>query len=345
MAMNTTEKSRSSTAVSGAGEELADVLELAHPGHRVADAPRLEVGEGQLHQVPEEPRAELDVDAARGVREHVGAHAREHRLEERHGEEADADHRQGAVALVHQHLVHHHLEEERCGEREELDEERGDQHLAEQPAVLHDRRDEPGEVEAGELGGRRGAGGDQHDGALPLRGEVRNATNLRTRIVGIYHKELLRPRAGVRADPGEDQPFTITQVREDGKREMLEAIGPGARGTCLQTKAARGEHEGAGVDLAVLQRVAVRDLIRVGGEAVSLCKHRERGDAGRRVPGGVLTPARLVACDLGRPALVSVGPQHASPPQPRDPLSTADERPSRLLFATRGLIRTRTMHG
>ena len=49
---------------------------------------------------------------------------------------------------MHQHLVDHHLEEQRRDEREELQEERGDQHLAEQPAILVDRAQEPGDVES-----------------------------------------------------------------------------------------------------------------------------------------------------------------------------------------------------
>ena len=56
-----------------AGEELSDVLELAHPRHRVADTPRLEVGQRQAQQVAKQPRAQLHVDAARGVAEDVGA--------------------------------------------------------------------------------------------------------------------------------------------------------------------------------------------------------------------------------------------------------------------------------
>ena len=64
-----------------AGEEAADVLQLAHARHRVADAARLEVGQRQLQQVAEQPRAELDVDAAGGVAEDVGAQAVEHALE------------------------------------------------------------------------------------------------------------------------------------------------------------------------------------------------------------------------------------------------------------------------
>ena len=49
---------------------------------------------------------------------------------------------------MHEHLVDDDLEEQRRDERKELKEERGDQHLAEQMAVLVDRPQEPRNVEA-----------------------------------------------------------------------------------------------------------------------------------------------------------------------------------------------------
>jgi len=67
--------------VSGvAGEEAADVLEFAHAGDRIADAPGLEVSKRELHEVAEEPCAELDVDAVGGVTEDMAAQAVQDRL-------------------------------------------------------------------------------------------------------------------------------------------------------------------------------------------------------------------------------------------------------------------------
>ncbi len=48
---------------------------------------------------------------------------------------------------MHQHLVDHDLEEQRRDQREELQEERGDQHFAQQTAVFVDRAQKPGDVE------------------------------------------------------------------------------------------------------------------------------------------------------------------------------------------------------
>ena len=55
------------------GQEIADVLKLAHAGDRIADAPRLEIGDRQRQQMAEQPRPELDVDAVGRVGEQIGA--------------------------------------------------------------------------------------------------------------------------------------------------------------------------------------------------------------------------------------------------------------------------------
>ncbi len=75
-----------------AGEKVADVFQFAHPRHRIADAPRLEVGHRQRHQMVEQARAELDVDAVGGVREQVGPQNPQNSLEERDRHQADDQH-------------------------------------------------------------------------------------------------------------------------------------------------------------------------------------------------------------------------------------------------------------
>ena len=49
---------------------------------------------------------------------------------------------------MNEHLVDYHLEEQRRDEGKELKEERDDQHLAEEMAVLVDRPQKPCDVEA-----------------------------------------------------------------------------------------------------------------------------------------------------------------------------------------------------
>jgi len=53
-------------------KKLRMFLQFAHPRHRIADAPRLEVGHRQSQQVVEQARAEFHVDAVGGVREQIG---------------------------------------------------------------------------------------------------------------------------------------------------------------------------------------------------------------------------------------------------------------------------------
>ena len=64
-----------------AGEEAADVLQLAHAGHRIAGAPYLEVADGKRHEMAEQASAELDVDAVGSVGKYVGPESAECRLE------------------------------------------------------------------------------------------------------------------------------------------------------------------------------------------------------------------------------------------------------------------------
>ncbi len=102
--------------------------------------------------MPEQPRAELDVDAVGRVREQVGAQNTHDRLEYADGDETEDEHVEGAHAAMHEHLVDHHLEEQRGDQREELQEEGGDQHLGEKPPVFVNCTEKPRDIEtSGEI--------------------------------------------------------------------------------------------------------------------------------------------------------------------------------------------------
>ena len=120
-----------------AGEKAADVLELAHACHRVAHPTRLKVRQWQLHQMAKQPRAQFHIDAAGGVAEHIGAQRAECAFEHHHDQQPDHQHVERGQAPVHQHLVHHHLEKQRADQREQLQEQADQQHLAQQPPVFH----------------------------------------------------------------------------------------------------------------------------------------------------------------------------------------------------------------
>ncbi len=96
----------------------------------------------------EKARAERHVDPVRGVAEQVVAQAAQDHLEDHQAEQADGQHVQGRHAAVNQDLVHHDLEEQRCRQREQLQEEGGQKHFAEQAAVALHGGKEPGEPEA-----------------------------------------------------------------------------------------------------------------------------------------------------------------------------------------------------
>src|SRR5262249_45057095 len=131
-----------------AGEKIADVLQFAHPRYGIADAPRLKVGHRQSQQVVEQAGTEFDVDAVGGVREQIGPQDAQNGLENRDRQQTDDQDVEGAQAAVHQHLVDDHLEEQRRDEREQLQEERRDQHLAQEIAIFVDRAQKPGDVES-----------------------------------------------------------------------------------------------------------------------------------------------------------------------------------------------------
>ena len=108
---------------------------------------RLEIGDRQRQQMPEQPGSQFDVDPIGRVGKQIGAQDPQDRLEQGDRDQADHQHVERAHAAMHEHLVDHDLEEQRRDQRKELEEERGDQHFAQQAAVLMDRAQKPGDVE------------------------------------------------------------------------------------------------------------------------------------------------------------------------------------------------------
>ena len=92
---------------------------------------------------------------------------------------ADDQHVERAHAAMHEHLVDHDLKEQRRDERKYLQEERGDEHLAEQMSILVDRADKPSDVEAaGEVRQCRAAR-HQDEAAVPDRFKLQPGSSLR----------------------------------------------------------------------------------------------------------------------------------------------------------------------
>ena len=68
-----------------------------------------------------------------------------------------------------QHLVDHYLKEQRRHQREQLQEQRGHQHLVEQFSVFQNGRDEPTEIKAAAAARKPRTFGGENDPAAPLR--------------------------------------------------------------------------------------------------------------------------------------------------------------------------------
>src|SRR5437773_10007735 len=115
-------------------------------------------------------------------------------------------------ALVDQDLIDYHLREQRSQQREELKNEGGQQHLSEDPAVLHDLRDEPGKIKRPILWADRGAQGHEQELAAPDRLELLTRQHERARLVRSLSQDLLSVRLR------EDQIAPIGQPRERRQR-------------------------------------------------------------------------------------------------------------------------------
>ncbi len=95
------------------------------------------------------------------------------------------------MLAMHEHLVDDDLEEQRAQEREELQEERGDEHLAEKAAVFVNRAQEPGDVEAPRKIRKRGAARHQDEAAIPERLEFGACQHFRARHRGALDEDLI----------------------------------------------------------------------------------------------------------------------------------------------------------
>lgn len=71
----------------------------------------------------------------------------QHDVEEADGGKADDEYYEGRITAMRQNLVDDHLEEQRRHQRKDLDDEGGDQHMAEGTPIAPDRRQEPAEPE------------------------------------------------------------------------------------------------------------------------------------------------------------------------------------------------------
>ena len=113
---------------------------------------------------------------------------------------------------MHEHLVDDDLEEQRRDEGKELKEERDDQHLAEEMAVLVDGPQEPRDVEAAREVRQFRSARHQDKAAIPNRLELSARHRFGSRRRRLLDEDL------VLADLAEDEEPTIAQRRYPGQR-------------------------------------------------------------------------------------------------------------------------------
>ena len=98
--------------------------------HQIANASRLEIGNRQRQKVAEEAGTQFDIDSVGGVGKKVGPQNAEDSFENRNGDESDNEYSERTQGATGQHLVDDDLEEQRRDEREQLQEKRSDEDLA-----------------------------------------------------------------------------------------------------------------------------------------------------------------------------------------------------------------------
>lgn len=107
----------------------------------------LEVRQVQAQQVPEHLATQHRVHAVPRMQDQILAKPPHRRVEEEEHPEAHGDRDQSALGLMHHDLVDHHLGAERRGEADQLDEERGGEHVAPDALVLEEFGPEPAKAE------------------------------------------------------------------------------------------------------------------------------------------------------------------------------------------------------
>ena len=132
-----------------AGHKLAYVLNPLQACHQSAGRALFEVGQGQAQQVPKHVLPQHRIDTVAGMQHQVLAHPG-HQRGKQHEHGKRHPHRpQGALGLVHHHLVDDHLSEKRRGQTDQLNRQAGQQHLAPDALVLQELRHKPAEPEPG----------------------------------------------------------------------------------------------------------------------------------------------------------------------------------------------------
>ena len=132
-------------------------------------------------------------------------------------DQADDQHVERGHAPVHEHLVDDDLKEERRDQRKQLQEEGGDEHLAEQAPILVDAPREPGDVEPSSQVNQGCAAGHKDEPPVPEE----------FKLIPLHERRARRER-GLNQDRSlchfaQQQEAAVTQDSNGRKRRFCQA--------------------------------------------------------------------------------------------------------------------------
>ena len=117
-----------------------------HPCHRIANPPHTKIRQRQPDKVLKQTCSKFYVNPGGGVRKSIGSQSPEHGFKNPDTNQRNHQNIKARQPAVDQHLVNYHLKQQRRHQRKQLQKERGQNNLAEQPAIFHDRRNKPRNV-------------------------------------------------------------------------------------------------------------------------------------------------------------------------------------------------------
>ena len=116
--------------------------------------------------------AELDVNAARGVRQCIRSEILKDYLEQTQDDEATNYQKKSRISFVDEHLINSDLKEDRRNETTKLNKQRGQQYARKWSAIAPNRRPKPIQTEFSRRPLRGGPASNENDCAVPLCGKV-----------------------------------------------------------------------------------------------------------------------------------------------------------------------------
>ena len=222
--------------------------------------------------MPIKTSAELDIDAVGGVGKEIGAQRRQDCFKQGDHGQADHQHLQRADPAMHEDLVDDNLKEKRADQREDLKEERGDQNLGQQMAILHDRAEKPCDIEPPRQIGKRRPARHQDQMAIPDLFELSSRELERTRIGGTLYQYLLP------VHPANEEKAALSEHGDAGQGHARQACPPGLDRARLETERLRASQHLGHPDAACAHPVA--ELLSVGRDAVQPEQQNESKTSG-----------------------------------------------------------------